>query len=246
MQPVNEQDAHYYSDYNLPTIASYVTVSEKRYREYLDNLVLMSAMPDIMNLKYLVLPAADYIHQKHALDSKYQLVFNSTTGSVVLENSTVLPKAWLVSDLRVIKDAKERLAYMAGNNFNPRITGVVEDEPPLQLKASSVMPLVSVVLYKPNQITLSATADLPALLVLGEKLYNWWYVTVDGKPTIIIPVNHILRGVYLTPGKHTVEFRFDPLPFKIGKWLTLSSFALFGVVAIREWLLRRREHGSAA
>jgi hypothetical protein len=58
---------------------------------------------------------------------------------------------------------------------------------------------------------------------------------VDGRATEIVPVNHILRGVYLTPGKHTVEFRFDPLPFKVGKYLTLASFALFGLMLIREW-----------
>jgi hypothetical protein len=81
-------------------------------------------------------------------------------------------------------------------------------------------------------------------LVLGEKYHKGWKAQIDGKPAEIVPVNHILRGVYLTPGKHTVEFRFDPLPFKIGKWLTLGSFALFGVVALREWWLRRREHGS--
>ncbi len=244
MQPVNEQEAHYYSDYNLPTLASYVTVSEKRYREYLDSLTLMSAMPDIMNVKYLVLPAADYIHQKKLLTNKYQSVFTSSTGSVVLENRTVLPKAWLVSDLRVIKDAKERLAYMAKTDFNPRFVALVEAEPPVQLNASPGLPSVDVVKYQPNRIRLLTMADQSSLLVLGEKLYNWWFVTIDGENQPIVPVNHILRGVYLPPGKHTVEFRFDPLPFKIGKWLTLGSFALFGVVAIREWLLRRREHGS--
>ena len=33
----------------------------------------------------------------------------------------------------------------------------------------------------------------------------------------IVPVNHILRGVYLLRAATAVEFVFDPLPFKIGK-----------------------------
>jgi uncharacterized membrane protein YfhO len=63
---------------------------------------------------------------------------------------------------------------------------------------------------------------------------------VDGKEVEIQPVDHVLRGVYLTPGTHTVEFVFDPLPFKIGKWLTLSSFAFFALMLLREWQVRRR------
>jgi hypothetical protein len=57
----------------------------------------------------------------------------------------------------------------------------------------------------------------------------------------IYPVNHILRGVYLTPGSHRVEFIFDSLPFKVGKWLTLASFAFFVMMLGREYFLKRRE-----
>jgi uncharacterized membrane protein YfhO len=74
---------------------------------------------------------------------------------------------------------------------------------------------------------------------LGEKYYKGWKATVDGKNTEIVPVNHILRGVYLTTGTHKVEFIFDPLPFKIGKYLTLASFALFAGMLVREWRGRR-------
>ncbi len=79
------------------------------------------------------------------------------------------------------------------------------------------------------------------LLVLGEKYFRGWRATVDGKKTEIYPVDHILRGVYLTPGTHDVEFVFDPLPFKIGKWLTLLSFAFFAAMLGREVWIRRRQ-----
>jgi hypothetical protein len=36
---------------------------------------------------------------------------------------------------------------------------------------------------------------------------------------------------------------FDPLPFKIGKYLTLGSFALFAAMLLRE-RLRRRANGT--
>jgi uncharacterized membrane protein YfhO len=121
----------------------------------------------------------------------------------------------------------------------------VEAQPPIPLAApgqpvSTPSSTVSVVLYEDERIDLKTTTGINSLLVLGEKYYKGWSAKVDGKKVEIYPVNNILRGVYLTPGTHTVEFRFDPLPFKIGKYLTLASFALFAIMLVREWLTRRK------
>jgi uncharacterized membrane protein YfhO len=79
----------------------------------------------------------------------------------------------------------------------------------------------------------------PALLVLGEKFYRGWKARDNGHDLDIIPVNHILRGVYLQPGTHEVEFVFDPWPFKVGKYLTFTSFAIF--LAFLGWEWRRKK-----
>jgi uncharacterized membrane protein YfhO len=97
-----------------------------------------------------------------------------------------------------------------------------------------------VTVYEANRIVVEAQALKNSLLVIGEKYYRWWYASVDGKKAEIVPVDHILRGVYLSPGKHRVEFVFDPLPFKIGKWLTLASLAFIALLSVREWLIRRK------
>jgi uncharacterized membrane protein YfhO len=94
--------------------------------------------------------------------------------------------------------------------------------------------------YEGEHIGIKATVAQNSLLVLGEKYYRWWYATVDGTRADIYPVDHILRGVYLTPGEHTVEFVFDPLPFKIGKYLTLGSFVFFALMIGREVVWRRK------
>jgi uncharacterized membrane protein YfhO len=127
--------------------------------------------------------------------------------------------------------------------FNPARIALVESQPPLSLApyGQALNPGSAMLdIYTPNRIVFTAATNTNAMLVIGEKYYRWWYATVDGKPAEIYPVDHILRGVYLTPGKHTVEFDFDPLPFKIGKWLTLASFAFFACMLGREWQLRRK------
>jgi hypothetical protein len=246
MQPMNDENAHFYADSGFANVSAYVTISERRYKQFLEVFSLMNPMPDIMNLKYLVMPAGEFEAQRTSLSAKYQPVFNSTNGSVVLENKTVLPKAWLVPSVAVVTDPEQRIGIMANaQDFKPDQVAMVETPPSIQLEPyPSPNPLpagkADVTIYEANRILVETQVVKNSLLVIGEKYYRWWIATVDGKKTEIVPVNHILRGVYLTPGNHKVEFRFDPLPFKIGKYLTLASFALFAGMLVREWFLRRK------
>jgi hypothetical protein len=252
MQPMGDENAHYYADFGFANVSAYVTISERRYKEFLDSFSLTSAMPDLMNLKYVVMPAADYPAQQAALSAKYAPVFTSSNGSLVLENRSVLPKAWLVPSVVLVANPKERVGIMGGDpNFKPGEVALVESPPPLPLvpygqpgqPASAGSAKVEI--YQSNRIKVSATASTNSLLVLGEKYYKGWYATVDGKDAQIHPVDHVLRGVYLTPGTHAVEFHFDPLPFKVGKYITLGSFAFFACLFGGEfWLRRRRETGT--
>lgn len=249
MQPMNDENAHFYADNGLANVSAYVTISERRYKQFLDAFSLMSPMPDIMNLKYLLMPAGDFEAQKAVLSVKYQPVFSSSNGSLVLENKTVQPKAWLVPSVAVVTDPQQRLGILANaQDFKPEQVALVESSPPIQLEAypsltSSPTGRANVTVYEANRIVVEAQALTNCLLVIGEKYYRWWYASVDGKKAEIIPVNHILRGVYLSPGNHRVEFVFDPLPFKIGKWMTLLSFAFFAGMVVREWWLRRKGEG---
>lgn len=243
MQPLNGENAHYYADNGFANVSAYVTISERRYKQFLDAMSLMSPMPDIMNLKYLVMPSSEFESQKALLSAKYLPVFSSSNGSVVLENKSVMPKAWLVPSVTVIADPQQRLGILANApDFKPDQVALVESPPPLQLEpAPALSPAgkADVTVYEANRIVVEAQALKNSLLVIGEKYYRWWYASVDGKKAEIIPVDHILRGVYLSPGNHRVEFVFDPLPFKIGKWLTLASLALFAGMLIREWRIKK-------
>ena len=157
-----------------------------------------------------------------------------------------MPKAWLVPSVAVIADPGQRLGILANaQDFKPDQVAMVESPPPIQLEAypspaPSPAGKADVTVYEPNRIVVEAQALKNSLLVIGEKYYRWWYASVDGKKTEIVPVDHILRGVYLTPGNHKVEFVVDPLPFKIGKWLTLASLAFFAGMMVREWRFRRK------
>jgi uncharacterized membrane protein YfhO len=63
--------------------------------------------------------------------------------------------------------------------------------------------------YAPTDIQFTARADTPSVLLLNDKFDPNWHVFVDGKPAPLLRCNFIMRGVYVTPGAHSVEFKFS-------------------------------------
>jgi hypothetical protein len=62
--------------------------------------------------------------------------------------------------------------------------------------------------YAPTDIKLKANATAPSVLLLNDRYEEKWHVSVDGKPAQMLRCNYIMRGVFLQPGKHEVEFWF--------------------------------------
>jgi len=77
-------------------------------------------------------------------------------------------------------------------------------------------------------------------LLLNDRFDPDWNVRVDGQRAKLLRCNYIMRGVYLTPGVHRVEFRFQP-PFRT-LYVSLAALGvgllLLGVVTVsslRSW-----------
>ena len=228
----------------IPVMYTSNPVQMQRWQDYLETFNLESAMPDIMNVKYLVYSAALYERDRARLAPRYLPVFkNPDTQQLLLENRQVLPKAWLVNQVEVVEQAEQRIEQLRKPDFNPVRKALVEGQPPITLQQDSRSPgQLSMERFQPNELVFKVQVASNCLLVLGEKYHKGWRATIDGRSVPIERVNHILRGVYLTPGSHTVVFRFDPLPFKVGKWLTFGSCLLFAVVALREVLRKRKSN----
>jgi uncharacterized membrane protein YfhO len=71
---------------------------------------------------------------------------------------------------------------------------------------------------------------------LSDVFYPGWQATIDGKATKIYQTNYVQRGVQVPAGEHVVEYRFEPMSFKLGASITLG--AMFGSVYWL-WLVRR-------
>jgi hypothetical protein len=75
----------------------------------------------------------------------------------------------------------------------------------------------------------------PKKLAILEEKPGW---TLDDPSLFQEAENYLLRSVYLEEGRHTIEFVYDPLSFKVGRWV--SAGAVLGLVAYVVSVIRRQ------
>ncbi|HTR43925.1 MAG TPA: hypothetical protein VMH87_20120 [Pseudomonadales bacterium] len=126
---------------------------------------------------------------------------------------SVLPRAKLYTHWQVNTNAPDTLDEMFSTNFNPHASVLVAGDAPDNSSTNVANPpddAVQYVSYAPKDIVLKADAPAPSVLLLSDHFHPDWKVLVDGAPQKVLRCNFLMRGVYLLPGTHTIEFKFQP------------------------------------
>jgi len=178
---------------------------------------------NMMNAKYL-------ISQYPIPDTSCQLIHRG--DNLIYENKNALPRAFFVNDVKVINSKTEIFKFFKSKNFNPAKTAILEDEPEFPIKASENNKVI-VESTGIHDIKLKASVAAPALMVLSEIYYPaGWNAYIDGAKTKIFKTNYILRSIFLQPGEHDIEFKFEPNSFKLGLFISLITFLIMIVALI--------------
>jgi hypothetical protein len=187
---------------------------------------LSSQITDLLNLKYVLLPPAT-----RSPAPKFRLVYDGPDGRIY-ENSNVFPRAFLVSTARACLDDTAALALMRSGKINLRREVIVSGCPRL-ISRGSLSGTLYVEHYGPQRITMHATVQTPALLVLTDSYDNGWRVWVDGHRAPLLRADYAFRAVALSPGSHEVKFLYHPFTVIFG--LVLSLIALISAVVLIWW-----------
>jgi hypothetical protein len=137
-----------------------------------------------------------------------------TNGPYALfEFTQALPRAKLYTNWEIRTNDQAVLDQLAAAAFDPeRSVFVAGGLPPARPTAGTNdnAGTVAFASYAPKDIVLRSDAHAPSVLLLNDRFDPNWKVRVDGTPAKLLRCNYIMRGVYLAPGAHTVEFRFQP------------------------------------
>jgi hypothetical protein len=159
----------------------------------------------------------------------------------VVEFTGALPRASLYSNWQVNTNDQAVLQLLASPDFDPHTSVLISDpEIPASLPANLVPEAGTVEInpnYRSKRIELSADVKTPSVLLLVERYNPKWQVEVDGQPARLLRCDFIMRGVYLTPGRHHIVMRFvTPLATL---YVSLAAIALglviCGYLAFTKW-----------
>jgi hypothetical protein len=132
---------------------------------------------------------------------------------LLIDFTNTLPRAKLYSAWQSPTNDDDTLKTLASHEFDPEQTVLVAQNTPVGQPSGNPKAdagSVSITDYQPKYVQLQASATTPAVLLLNDHVAPTWRVWVDKKPAPLLRCNYLMRGVYLTPGEHTVEFRFHP------------------------------------
>ena len=178
------------------------------------------------------------------------LVYDGPDARVYRINGA-LPRAWVVGAQRVVSGDGAARRAITRPDFHPRLAAVtgrrlpgLPDQP--AAKARAAPSSARIARYDPERVIVRARTARPGLLVLSDNQYPGWKATVDGHPAPVERVDYLFRGVRIAPGSHTVEFRYEPLSWRIGWIVSLVSLVGLAVLVAVGWRRRRRKAPSRA
>ena len=160
------------------------------------------------------------------------------------EYSLALPRAKLYSAWQTPADDDTVLKILVSPEFEPWNAVLISKATPLEPASSAVAAdpgTVQITQYHPKFVKLEADAATPCVLLLNDRFGADWRVRVDGAKSALLRCNYIMRGVYLTPGHHTVEFRFA----QSLKSLYLSVGTILAGMLLAGFLIVTRKTGAA-
>ncbi|MGZ4961350.1 MAG: hypothetical protein ACXWC8_02240 [Limisphaerales bacterium] len=145
----------------------------------------------------------------------------------VVETKTFLPHLLLVGQARLLTNRMDILASVTNPGFTGRDEVILESPPqpaPEPLSSSSSVRLVD---STTDTLTIEATTDKPAILLVTDAYSRFWKVHAlepsSQQNYEILPADYCLRAVPLAAGHHLLKMEYRPPAFTVGKWVSLVS-----------------------
>lgn len=218
------------TSYFHKSVGGYHAAKMRRYQELIDFHLSQNNMAayNMLNTKYIIVP-----------DQKSQSL-------QVQVNPGALGNAWFVNSVKVVPNADSEIESLTG--FDPKHMAVVDQRFSKELGNFKTNPdttgTIQMTKYLPNYISYKSNNKAEQLAVFSEIYYNkGWDAFIDGKPAPYLRANYVLRAMVVPAGEHTIEFKFQPVMFKVGKMVDLvcsSSLILLAIGVLGAELLRLR------
>jgi Bacterial membrane protein YfhO len=159
------------------------------------------------------------------LNTKYVIRKGADGKEEAIPNAGAFGSCWLVSAIHFVENADQEMAAL--DSINVRDTAIVEN---IYKDRIAFMPMrdstatIHLIDNLNDKISYRFISKTNQFAVFSEVYYDkGWNAFIDGKPALYCKVDYVLRGMPVTAGDHTIEFRFEPKSYIMGNRLTVWS-----------------------
>lgn len=150
------------------------------------------------------------------------------------------PRAYWTPSAWRARDEADAVRLLRDRNSRGHVVLIGEGEPPNDAGAPPDVREARIATHTPDRVVLEVDAPVSGWLVLNDRNYPGWIAEVDGARAPIHTADLMVRAVRVGPGRHTVEFRFDSIPIRVGGTISalawIAALALFAVPHLRRRL----------
>ncbi|MBN1383693.1 MAG: YfhO family protein [Elusimicrobia bacterium] len=189
-------------------------------------------------IKLISLMNCKYIITKNTMGGRYNInnnIIENTDFIKVSEilpnkiglyrNDKCLPRTFIVHHAKFVLEKEKVLEIVTDKNFDTRNMMILEEGVefnPILINNSKAI----ITKLENTEVSIEAKLIDDGILFLSDTYYPGWKVFVDNKEEKIYRANYLFRAVPLKKGSHVVKFIFEPLSYKIGKYISIITFLL--------------------
>ncbi len=193
------------TSYFHKSIGGYHGAKLKRYQELIENHISKGNMAvlNMLNTKYFISPQLQ-----------------------VQRNPGALGNAWFVNEVSIVPNADAEINALNNQVFDPKNIAIVDQRFAKQIVSDLDNKGSNIILteYKPNYLKYSSNSLKDGIVIFSEIFYDkGWNAYINGELKPHFRANYVLRGMQIPAGNNLVEFKFEPLTYKIGERIALSS-----------------------
>ena len=150
----------------------------------------------------------------------------------IFEYTAAYPRAYLASGFRIAGTKQDLIDQLYSPETDRRQTLVLEDLP-------EVTPIpgdgeAQIVSYEVNSVSIKTSSQVPKLLLLSDTYDPGWQAYLDGNPVSIHRADYVFRAVAVPAGNHTVQFKYNPTGWRVGRWISLAAFVILLVMGVHK------------
>ena len=162
------------------------------------------------------------LNTKYKLNEKgnYQKIYDNNFK--IFENKYPSSDYYLVQKLIIIIDEKEALSEISNEDFDSKKQAIISES---NLNVRNINNKGTVDIIEQSQISSKLNVNSESNIFIATKLayYPGWKAYIDNKITKIYRTNLAFQGIFVPPGEHIILFKYQPLSFSIGVFLSLAG-----------------------